>query len=156
MSLPTTACACCGLDRDPSAVVALQGHDDIKVCRECIAWLATQSGALDVTPILPVHDMPRAIAFYESAGFDVEPYDDGYAFVRFADASAFDLARAEHLDPARNEAACYLIGGDADGWHARLSAAGLPVTAVEDQPWGMRELTLTDPSGNRLRIGHPR
>jgi uncharacterized glyoxalase superfamily protein PhnB len=27
------------------------------------------------------------------------------------------------------------------------------VTSVEDQPWGMREFTLTDPNGNNIRIG---
>jgi hypothetical protein len=29
------------------------------------------------------------------------------------------------------------------------------VTAIADQPWGMREFTLTDPSGNAVRIGRP-
>jgi hypothetical protein len=47
-----------------------------------------------------------------------------------------------------------LIVPDPDGWHFRLAADGLPVTALEDQPWGMREFTLTDPSGNNVRIGH--
>jgi uncharacterized glyoxalase superfamily protein PhnB len=27
------------------------------------------------------------------------------------------------------------------------------VTALADEPWGMREFTLTDPSGNHVRIG---
>src|SRR6266536_5330952 len=40
-----------------------------------------------------------------------------------------------------------------DAWHARMSAAGLPVTPLQEEPWGMREFTLTDPSGNHLRIG---
>jgi uncharacterized glyoxalase superfamily protein PhnB len=34
-----------------------------------------------------------------------------------------------------------------------MAAAGLPATGIEDQPWGMREFVLTDPSGNRVRIG---
>ena len=41
----------------------------------------------------------------------------------------------------------------ADDWHARFVTAGLPVTAIDDMPWGMHEFTLTDPSGNHLRIG---
>ena len=56
-------------------------------------------------------------------------------------------------DPERNGAGCYLVVQDADEWHARMNAEGLPVTPIEDQPWGMREYTLTDPSGNRIRIG---
>jgi hypothetical protein len=27
------------------------------------------------------------------------------------------------------------------------------VTAVEDKEWGMHEFTLTDPSGNSIRVG---
>lgn len=41
----------------------------------------------------------------------------------------------------------------AGAWHARMATAGLPVTGIEDQLWGMREFALTDPSGNRVRIG---
>lgn len=35
-----------------------------------------------------------------------------------------------------------------------MTAAGLSVTPIADQPWGMREFTLTDPFGNHIRIGH--
>jgi uncharacterized glyoxalase superfamily protein PhnB len=74
--------------------------------------------------------------------------------VHFDDESVFDLDLAEApFDPAMNAAGCYVIVPDVDDWHARLTAAGLPVTEPADQPWGMREFTLTDLSGNRLRIG---
>ena len=43
--------------------------------------------------------------------------------------------------------------GSVDAWHARFTAAGLPATAVQDEPWGMREFSVRDPSGNNLRIG---
>lgn len=45
------------------------------------------------------------------------------------------------------------MGRDVDAWHSELSSAGLPVTTLSDQPWGMREFRLTDPSGNHVRIG---
>ena len=48
-----------------------------------------------------------------------------------------------------------LASRDDDAWHVRLQAAGLPVTEIADQPWGMHELALTDPSGNHVRIGRP-
>jgi catechol 2,3-dioxygenase-like lactoylglutathione lyase family enzyme len=134
-------------------VVALRCHDDIKVCRGCIEWLRHEAGALDVTPTLPVTDMDVATAFYEAAGFDVRRYDDGFAFVQYADTSVFDLDLAAGIDPDRNGAGCYIITPDADAWHARLTAAGVPVAPIEDQPWGMHEFTLTDPSGNSVRIG---
>jgi uncharacterized glyoxalase superfamily protein PhnB len=147
-------CYCCGEDRDPSQVAALACHDEVKVCRACIGWLRSRAGVPDSTPILPVRDMDEAVGFYERAGFDAEVYEGGgHAFVHRDDESVFDLGVVEHLDPDANAAGCYLIVPDVDDWHADLRARGLPVTPLEDQPWGMREFTLTDPSGNDVRIG---
>ncbi len=106
-----------------------------------------------MTPTLPVVDMAEAKRFCEAAGFDVELYDDGFAFVQFQDESLFDLDRIEGLDPATNRAGCYIVTDEVDDWHARFVAEGLSVTPVEDMPWGMHEFTLTDASGNRIRIG---
>jgi uncharacterized glyoxalase superfamily protein PhnB len=146
-------CSCCGQDRDPAMVAALQCHDDIKMCRICLAWLMPRAGGIDVTPTLPVSDMAAATRFYETAGFEVERYDDGFAFVHLDDQSAFDLDLKPDTDPATNGAGCYIIVRDVGGWHQRLLAAGLAVTPVEDTPWGMHEFTLTDPSGNHIRVG---
>jgi predicted enzyme related to lactoylglutathione lyase len=112
---------------------------------------------MDVTAILPMLDMKASVAFYEAAGFDVRVYrddqeDGGYAFVSYNDESVFDLG----LQPSAVGAGCFIIVADADVWHARLSALGYDVTPVIDEPWGMREFALTDPSGNRLRFGHNR
>jgi predicted enzyme related to lactoylglutathione lyase len=134
-------------------VAALQCHSEIKVCRVCIGWLMRNAGGIDVTPTLPVSDMSAAVSFYEAAGFDVERYDDGFAFVRYDDQSVADLDLAEGMDPSTNRAGCYVITDDVDSWHARSSAAGLDVTSIEDMPWGMHEFTLTDPSGNHVRVG---
>ena len=109
---------------------------------------------------MPVTELAEAKAFYERAGFSVRFYIDpdgrpgGFAFVDFDGQSVFDLG-VEDIDPARNRSGCYLVVRDVDDWHTRMAAAGLPVTQVADQPWGMREYALTDPSGNRVRIGQP-
>jgi catechol 2,3-dioxygenase-like lactoylglutathione lyase family enzyme len=152
--LMAAACACCGEERE---VVALRSRDDVQLCRDCVGWLAGRLGVTS-TPTLPVTSLPEAIAFYERAGFGVRVYEDpdgqpgGFAFVDFNGQSVFDLDVVD-IDPARNGAGCYLVVQDIDDWHARLTAAALPVTALADQPWGMREFTLTDPSGNNIRIG---
>jgi hypothetical protein len=134
-------------------VAALMCHDDVKVCRICIGWLMGRAGGIDVTPTLPVADMVEAVRFCEAAGFDVEQYDDGFAFVHFNDQSVFDLDLAAGLDPATNHAGCYIITDEVDERHARFVDAGLQVTPVEDMPWGMHEFTLTDRSGNNIRVG---
>ena len=136
-----------------SVIAALRCHDEVTVCRTCIGWLTRRAGGIDVTPTLPVADMDGAVRFYEAAGFDVEQYDDGFAFVHFNDQSVFDLDLAAELDPAGNHAGCYVITDEVDEWHARFLDAGLQVTPIEDMPWGMHEFALTDPSGNRIRVG---
>ena len=106
-----------------------------------------------MTPTMPVADMAEAVRFYEEAGFDVVKYDAGFAFVHSNDQSLCDLDLIEGMDPATNHAGCYVITDDVDDWHDRFVAKGLRVTPLENRPWGMYEFTLTDPSGNNIRIG---
>jgi uncharacterized glyoxalase superfamily protein PhnB len=146
-------CFCCGEERDNSIVTSLLCHDEIKICRVCVGWLSSRVGLIDVTPTLPVSDMVEAVRFCEAAGFDVQQYDEGFAFVHLDDQSVFDLDLIPDMDPSTNHAGCYVITADVDDWHARLVAAGLNVTPVEDMPWGMHEFTLTDLSGNNIRVG---
>jgi uncharacterized glyoxalase superfamily protein PhnB len=41
-------------------------------------------------------------------------------------------------------------------WKELASNAVTGLGPVQDQPWGLREFTATDPDGNRIRIGsHP-
>src|SRR5262245_22707826 len=108
-----------------------------------------------LTPTLPVVDMNAATEFYERAGFAIRRYDDGFASVSLNDQSVFDLDLNEKTSSDTNGAGCYMITDDADAWHQRFAAAALPVTPIEDMPWGMHEFTLTDPSGNNVRIGRP-
>lgn len=104
--------------------------------------------------VFPTADMTVSIGFYRSLGFEVESYDAGYAWVRLGGAEVLHLAHVDGLDVDANRAAGYWHVQDADRWHERL-VAGDP-TPVVDQPWGMREFSLTDPSGNLLRVGHNR
>jgi len=150
------ACACCG--RDDVATTRLSSREDVRLCRDCVDWLAGKLGVTS-TPTLPVVNLTEAISFYERAGFGVRVYrendddpGDGFAFVDYDGRSVFDLDVVD-IDPERNGAGCYLIVDDSDAWHTRLTAARLPVTEIGDMPWGMREFTLTDPFGNHVRIG---
>ena len=149
-------CGCCGQDKP---VEPLRSRSDVALCRDCLEWLLGRIGVTS-TPTLPVVDLPEAVAFYERAGFGVRIYTDengdtgdGFAFVDYDGQSVFDLDAAPGMQPSANRAGCYLVVNDAAAWHSRLAAADLPVTPLADEPWGMREFSLTDPSGNRIRIG---
>ena len=154
-SFCVVTCSCCGQDRP---VVALPSRSDVELCRDCVEWMARGLG-VQSTPMLPALDMADAVVFYERAGFGVRVWTEadgtpgGYAFVDFDGQSVFDLG-LEPIDPDCNGAGCYLNVADPDAWHDRLVSAGLPVGPIDNQDYGMRDFTLTDPSGNRIRIGH--
>ena len=104
-------------------------------------------------PIFPVRELGEAKAFWARAGLDVQDYDEGYAFVLAEGEELVHLAAVPSLDPETNLSACYIHICDVQGWHDRLGAAGLPVTPVRDEPWGMTEFNVRDPSGNLVRLG---
>lgn len=103
-------------------------------------------------PIFRVTDGRAAARWYERLGFEVvgehrfEPHLPLYLFLRRGDVH---LHLSEHLGDAPPASVAYLYVADVDG-----IAAEFGVTP-ELQPWGRREVELTDPDGNRLRIGAP-
>lgn len=136
-------------------MAALLCHPDVTVCRGCVGWLREQTAVIDSTPILPVRDMDEAVAFLDAAGFDVRVFEGGgYAFVKHDDESVFDLGHENGFNVESNRAGCYLIVPSPDEWHTRLTSLGYLVTPLRDEDYGMREFTLTDPSGNHIRFGH--
>lgn len=113
-------------------------------------------------PILPSRDLAETRRFYERLGFDAwfgdrapwayEILSRGHLVVHFYADSA--------LDPLHNPTSCYWRVKDADRLYSEFAAYGLPaegiprLTRPHNAPWGMREFTLVDPSGNLVRIGH--
>ncbi len=47
----------------------------------------------------------------------------------------------------------YVVVADADAAYERARAAGAEVTEPADQDYGSRDLTVTDPDGNRWSLG---
>ena len=97
--------------------------------------------------------MADAVRFCEAAGFDVERYDDGFAFVHLDDQSVFDLDLMPTWIPRRTTPVVTSSPTTSTTGTPASSTAGLQVTPIEDMPWGMHEFTLTDPSGNNIRVG---
>ena len=106
-------------------------------------------------PILPARDLDESVAFWSRVPqLTVEKHEGGgYAFVQHRGEEVLHLAHVPDLDVAGNRAGCYLHVAEVDRLRDELVAAGLPVSAARDEPWGMRELRLEDPSGNVLRAG---
>jgi catechol 2,3-dioxygenase-like lactoylglutathione lyase family enzyme len=113
-------------------------------------------------PVLPSRDLAETRAFYGRLGFvpwfaGREPWH--YEIMSRGNLVVHFFPHPE-LDPFKSDAGCYWRVRDADRLHAELAELGLPkegiprLTRPADTPWGMREFTLVDPSGNLVRIGH--
>ncbi len=113
-------------------------------------------------PILPTRNLQETREFYMKLGFnswfngrgpwEYEIFSRGHLVVHFV----LDAG----LKPGESEASCYWRVKDADRFYRELATLGLPtkciprLTAPRDEPWGMREFSLVDPSGNLVRVGH--
>jgi catechol 2,3-dioxygenase-like lactoylglutathione lyase family enzyme len=104
-----------------------------------------------VIPILRVTDAAESVAWYARLGFTkqwehrFEP--DFPAFVEIADGEV-RLYLSEHTGDATPNTLIYLRVTNVDEVANEFSAP------IEAAPWA-REVHLTDPTGNRLRIGTP-
>ncbi len=113
-----------------------------------------------ICPELPVADVRAASAFYERVlgGLPVWTWKDQMAAVRMGDVELY-LVKASQ----RGVSSVYLHVVDVEEVAAAVAAAlsaqpelgGSVAEPFGERDWGMRELTVKDPWGNRLRIGEP-
>ena len=113
-----------------------------------------QSNQIVPKTIFPVRDLNAAKSFYESAGFKVEEFNGDYAFVMHGGEELLHLRRLNDPASGLSESAVYFHVASADEWHANWLDAGIEVSSIVDESYGMREFSVRDPSANLIRVGH--
>ena len=112
---------------------------------------ASRAMTTDVVPILRVADAAVAAAWYARLGFTVEfvhrfePHLPAYVGIRREGAQ---IHLSEHAGDARPHTLVYIWVDAVDAVAAEFDAT------VDEAPWA-REVSLTDPDHNRLRIAEP-
>ncbi len=102
---------------------------------------------------IPVSDVDRAKAFYAGAGFLAEHdhrVDENIRFVQLTPpGSACSIALGQGLTEAApgSVQGLQLVVADADAAREDLAGRGVPVSDVQDFPWG-RFVFFADPDGN--------
>ena len=81
----------------------------------------------------------------------VRVVDDGYALLAAGDTRLAIISRGEPGEASRRWSLGFEVA-DLGAVHARLVEAEADVTAPQVNPEWFRELTVTDPDGNRLRL----
>jgi uncharacterized glyoxalase superfamily protein PhnB len=136
---------------------------------------------MDITihaSFLPQDDPDAALAFYrDTLGFEVRN-DVGYGGMRWITVGPVDQPGTSIVlyppgaDPGMTDderrtiaemmakgtyAMLILATADLDGVFAKLEASGAEITQEPtDQPWGVRDCSVRDPSGNMIRINQLR
>lgn len=110
-------------------------------------------------PILPARHLSEMIEFYAQLGFEaIANYQNTYAILcRGSIELHFSLL--PDIVPTESYAECYLRVTNVDELFQEFMQLALPAEGIPrigkliDQPWGMREFYVVDPSGNLLKIG---
>ena len=108
------------------------------------------------TPILRIFDEGKAREFYiDYLGFAIvfeHRFEPGLPLYMGVARDACALHLTEHHGDASPGAAARIEVSDLDAFHAELVAKTCRFArpSIETMPWGTRDMTVTDPFGNRL------
>jgi uncharacterized glyoxalase superfamily protein PhnB len=112
---------------------------------------------VELKAFVPSRDFALSKQFYEHLGFEIAWSDDDLAYVRHGDAS-FLLQNFYQPEHAGNFM-MHMLVEDVQAWWDRIETSKLAVTyGVEaepprDQPWGIRDFVIVDPTGVLWRMG---
>ena len=104
----------------------------------------------EVVPFLRVRDAEASSRWYGRLGFEVEwrhRFADGLPLFVAIRSNSSRIFLSEHAGDARPGTLLYLYVDDVDALARELGGE------IEETEYGMRELSVVDPDGNRLRIG---
>ena len=170
-------CGCCGQARPAGRVVELGSTPGVFICDRCALWAARRSTRTPVIrvdprallawlraraqpqrpvartiPILPSSDLDRTAAFYRAAGMEEIARYEGYLLMGFRGVELHFTTRPGGAGPGQ----AFVLVPDAGRLWKQLKSQGAPgLGPVEDLEHGMREFVVTDPDGNRTRVGSP-
>lgn len=112
---------------------------------------------VELKAFVPARDFAASKSFYATLGFEIGWSSDTLAHVRLGSTSF--LLQAFYVAEHANNFMMHLLVKDVDAWHAHVVASGVAQTfgvrvdPPADQPWGMRDFVLFDPTGVLWRIG---
>lgn len=177
-------CGCCGRTMPTDRLTELGTTPGVYICAGCAVWAARRASRLpdlhrlthaighlarwrpghrhgnagtvnSAIPILTSGDLERTITFWQHLGFDVAVHGDGY-LVMHAHGVEVHFSRERATTAGTSPAQAFIHVQDVAALFKRLKnedVAGLE--PLQDQDYGLREFVITDPDGNRIRIGSP-
>lgn len=112
---------------------------------------------LDIKAYVPAKNFETSLAFYQDLGFELVFSDSGYAHLKYEHCSF--MLQEFYLADHTNNFMMHILVDDAAGWYQAIVSSGIAekyqvrLTPIVEQAYGMRDFTLTDPSGVLWFIG---
>jgi catechol 2,3-dioxygenase-like lactoylglutathione lyase family enzyme len=170
-------CGCCGQAVPVGRLVELGSTPGVFICERCALWAARRSSRMPVVsldprglvrwlrsrlrtsqpatmvvPVLPSADLDRTSGFYQGFGMEERGRSDGYLIMGFL---GVELHFSDREGSGVAGEAFVMVPDAGRLWKRYKSQGAGGLGPVEDLPHGMREFVVTDPDGNRIRVGSP-
>ena len=113
---------------------------------------------VEIKAFVPAKDFALSKRFYQDLGFTLA--SDGGGIAYFHGGNCSFLLQDFYVQSHADNFMMHLLVEDAYAWWDRVQGAGLveqyavTLTPPAEQPWGMVDFVLTDPSGVKWRIAH--
>lgn len=113
--------------------------------------------AQEIKAFVPARDYAVSKAFYRDMGFTMASDMGDVAYFHLGDCSF--LLQNFYEPVLADNFMMHLLVEDARAWHAEMTKRdlaktyGVRLTELVEEPWGMLDFTVTDPSGVLWRIG---
>jgi len=111
---------------------------------------------VEIKSFVPAKDFALSKSFYQRLGFEMASEFEGVAYFKSGSCAFLlqDFYQPQHC----NSFMMHLLVESAQAWYQHIVDANLAeefsvqVTELVEQPWGMLEFCITDPSGVLWRI----
>ena|SRR5579859_5754600 len=108
----------------------------------------SQPTFLTIAPRFVVRDLEQALSFYGQLGFQTTYHDENFAII---ERDGLDL----HLNhfpgaPKGKCSVCWIAVTNSDALYQQYLPTNAVRSPLKAQPWGLKEFTVRDPSGNLI------
>jgi catechol 2,3-dioxygenase-like lactoylglutathione lyase family enzyme len=113
--------------------------------------------AVEIKAFVPARDFNLSKQFYQDLGFDLLWSSDDLAYLQRGDCSF--LLQNYYVKEHADNFMMHLLVDDVDVWWRHVEAQGIgskyatKAEPPQEQPWGIRDFVLVDPTGVLWRIG---
>ena len=109
---------------------------------------SSQPTFLTIAPRFVVRDLEQALSFYGQLGFQATYHDENFAII---ERDGLDIHLNHFPDAPKGKCSVSWIGvTNSDALYQQYLPTNAVRSSLKAQPWGLKEFSIQDPSGNLI------